>query len=60
MQLLYTLIVYFLLGPSNAQSALDSGHLRILPPSALPSTLPPVTTISIVNKVIAPDGFARS
>lgn len=60
MQLLYTLLVCFLLNPSNAQLALDSGRLRILPHSALPSTLPPVTTINIVNKVIAPDGFARS
>ncbi|OAX34405.1 laccase [Rhizopogon vinicolor AM-OR11-026] len=55
MQLLYTLLACSFLAPSHG--APDFGPLLPSPP---PFTLPPVTQLSIFNKVIAPDGFARS
>lgn len=59
MKFLYTLLACSLLASSHAASVISRSDSEPLRRSSL-STLPPVTELSIVNKVIAPDGFARS
>ncbi|OJA14707.1 hypothetical protein AZE42_04374 [Rhizopogon vesiculosus] len=63
MKLLYTILACSFLASCHAASVISKSHsepLRRSPPSASPSTLPPVTELNIANGVIAPDGFARS
>jgi len=59
MKLLYALLASPLLALSHAASLISRSDLELLRRSP-PSTVPPVTELNIVNKVIAPDGFARS
>ncbi|KAJ8584635.1 laccase [Rhizopogon salebrosus TDB-379] len=59
MKSLYTLLACSLFVSSHAASVISRSEPEPLRRSS-PSTLPPVTELAIVNKVIAPDGFARS
>ncbi|KAG1743108.1 laccase [Suillus lakei] len=60
---LHIVLAGSLLASSHAVSVTSRSNSELLqrsPPSAPPSVIPPVTELTIVNRVIAPDGFKRS
>ncbi|KAG1793124.1 laccase [Suillus plorans] len=60
---LHTVLAGCLLASSHAMSVTSRSNSEALqhsPPSAHPSTIGPVTELTIANRVIAPDGFKRS
>ncbi|KAG2040085.1 laccase [Suillus americanus] len=60
---LHTVFAACLLASSHAVSVISRSNSELLqrsPPSAPPSTIGPVAELTIVNRVIAPDGFNRS
>ncbi|KAG1878718.1 laccase [Suillus tomentosus] len=60
---LHTILAGCLLASSHVLSVTsrsNSEPLQHSPPSAHPSTIGPVTDLTIANRVIAPDGFKRS